>query len=136
MPKANFPYSQRRGDSVYPIEAGTVVRLKKPKLLLNHKAERQRIEHEVYVWIQSYYKTQITKRGPQRRQYVRVWTCDRPLLPQYRWAYILREKRRQVETIIAWMRDFGFEVVARDIKFQRKISNYQPVYEAVGLFQK
>lgn len=113
-----LPYSTKRGDCIYPIEAGTMYRLKKKRTFFNYKA-RLTLEHEIFLWIQKYYKPHKKGRRVQRSK-VRLWTCKLPLLPQYFHEHILTEQPINIETVIRMLRLYGYEVLKTGLPFYHR----------------
>jgi hypothetical protein len=114
-----IPHSLKKGDSTYPVEAGTMFRLKKKMTIYNHKAKLT-LEHEVFIWIQKYYKPHKKKKGDRvQRSKVRLWTCKLPLLPQHFHSHILTEQPINIETVIRRLHLYGYEVLKTGLPFHR-----------------
>lgn len=113
-----LPHSLKRGDCKYPVEAGTMFRLKEKHIRFNYKA-KIRLEHEIFMWIQKYYKPHKEKLRPQRNK-VRLWTCKIPILTQYSHCHILTERPIALETIIRTMQLYGYEVLKTGLPFYHR----------------
>lgn len=93
-------------------------RLKEKRILLNHKS-KTRIEHEIFMWIQKYYKPHKKKVRHQRRK-VRLWTCKMPILTQYFHCHILTEQPISIDTVMRSMHLHGYEVLKTGLPFYHR----------------
>lgn len=115
-----LPHSLKRGDCTYPIEAGTMFRLKTKRVLFNHKAKIT-LEHEVFMWIQKYYKPhKIRGKLRHQRRKVRLWVCKMPTLTQYFHSHILTEQPIALETVISRLHLYGYEVLKTGLPFYHR----------------
>lgn len=113
-----LPYSLKRGDTKYPVEVGTMFRLKQKRILWNYKAKIG-LEHEVFMWIQKYYKPHKRKTRPQRIK-VRLWMCKMPVLAQHFHCHILTEQPINLDTVMRRMQVFGYEVLKTGLPFYHR----------------
>ena len=120
----------RRGESRYPIKAGSVFLLKKKRDRLNRKL-KVILSHRVYIWILNLGGIP-EKRQPKDRK-VQIFMLFVPESEMYRESHIMQRSIVQFEYICRLLKD-GYEELGT-VKFSYKEDDWKRFYRKLGFIK-
>lgn len=127
--RATFDYSVKPGHSVYPIEAGVVIKLTEPKHKLNRSA-KVHLSHDIYLWI-CRLGNQPSRLSPKYRK-VHILIAEVPTLRAFREHLRVVRKTVQFRYLTTLMKGHKYEIVSRKCRQNYTDWSLRNFYKIIG----
>ena len=127
MPTGATWYDQRRGETVYPVRPGFILRYKAPYKTHN-KHIGAVVEHHYFVWILSQ-SPKVKGDRPQDRM-IQRFVCMVPMLAGMENHVLCFQDWIRVRSLIKYLTR-GYMIVAADVKWHRTDRSAKKFYKAV-----
>jgi len=120
-------YDNRRGETMYPVRPGFVLRYTDPMKDYNGQIGAV-VEHHKFVWVLSLSPRRRGDRAQDRL--VQVCICLVPMLAGAEWKIRLQQKWWRVRSLTKALRR-GYVIVADDVKWHRTKRSAKRFYRAI-----
>jgi len=129
VPHASFKYSNKPGDSAYPISEGIVFRSLQPIERFNPKLDGQ-AKHTHYIWVLKVYR--LRKGCPPKRRDLGIVQVFVPKVKNGEASYLMKKSRVQMEYVRTLLRR-EFVTLATNCHFNYTDQSVKRFYKLINL---
>lgn len=125
-------YSREKGECIYPIRPGVVIKLAKPVTKYN-KHLKAKCQHECFYWVYRFSTLKPRGRNQSRRIYVHELLV--PKLEGMKKHALIKSRPIQLKTLTKYMAE-GYRIMREGLRFTDSHKTWVRFYSCVGLLQK